>query len=428
MITAQLKLAVERAVLARLLPDRPQSRVTVKGDGGPALRLVDSLPLGVTEAAQAFIAIVDTGERDIVVPIVLQDGELVRNPGIGDLLRPGLFGNFEVEVFNGGIPGGSVRELDVDQSNDSVIAAESVMVKWQLDAVVSPAPDRLRALHDQEITPQLRAIVTWKSETGEKRTILTAVEYLSQATDGWTWAVDLVRAHAFGEMVDPIGPFRTLGGMTAKMHSVFAQSGVGRFTEVDIAELNSQSTADLQKAISLTDGPEGKRLKARGKAITNRLHDLLAIQSTPIIDIHGDFHIGQILCESSNGSDRFTIVDFDGSPALSPPKRMMPAPAARDVAGMLASIDHVARVVNYRTEGINPRVAVHWISQAQQTFIGAYESALTRSGDLEIFDSRLVAPLIINQECREFIYSAESLPHWRYVPDAVLTDMFPKEN
>lgn len=421
-------MAVERAVLARLLPDRPQSRVTVSGDRDTAPRLVDSLPLGETEAAQAFIAIVDTGERQIVVPTVLQDGELVRNPGIGHLLRPGLSGNFEVEVFDGGIPGGSVRELDVDQSNDSVIAAESVMVKWQLDAVVSPAPDRLRVLHGREITPQLRAIVTWKSETGEKRTILTAVEYLSQATDGWTWAVDLVRAHAFGEAVDPIGPFRTLGDMTAKMHSVFAQSGVGRFTEADLAELHAQSAADLQKAISLIDGPEGERLNARENAITARLHDLLAIESTPIIGIHGDFHIGQILRAPHEGSDRFTIVDFDGSPALSPSKRMMPAPAARDIAGMLASIDHVARVVNYRTEGINPRVAVHWISQAQRAFIGAYESALTRSGDLEIFDSRLVAPLIINQECREFIYSAESLPHWRYVPDAVLTDMFPKEN
>jgi maltokinase len=126
--------------------------------------------------------------------------------------------------------------------------------------------------------------------------------------------------------------------------------------------------------------------------------------------------------------DQFAIVDFDGSPALPPTKRMMPIPAARDVAGMLASIDHVARVVNYRTEGINPRVALHWIPQAQQAFIDSYETALTLSGDLEIFDGRLVAPLIINQECREFIYSAESLPHWRYVPDAVLTNMFPKEN
>lgn len=428
MITAQLKLAVERAVLARLLPDRPQSRVTVKGDGEPAPRLVDFLPLGTNDAAQTCIAIVDTGERDIVVPIVLQDGELVRNPGIGYLLRPGLFGNFEVEVFNGGIPSGSMRELDVDQSNDSVIAAESVMVKWQLDAVVSPAPDRLRALNFLGITPQLRAIVTWRPDNGEKRTVLTAVEYLTHATDGWTWAVELVRAHALGEAADPIEPFKTLGNMTARMHSVLAQSGVRHFIEADLAELYAQSIADLQKAISLIDGPEGERLQERAFAIATRLQDLLKIESTPVIDIHGDFHIGQVLYTQFEGVDQFAIVDFDGSPALPPTKRMMPIPAARDVAGMLASIDHVARVVNYRTEGINPRVALHWIPQAQQAFIDSYETALTLSGDLEIFDGRLVAPLIINQECREFIYSAESLPHWRYVPDAVLTNMFPKEN
>jgi len=32
---------------------------------------------------------------------------------------------------------------------------------------------------------------------------------------------------------------------------------------------------------------------------------------------------------------------------------------------------------------------------------------------------------MLDQECREFVYSARHLPHWRYVPDAVLTEMFP---
>jgi maltokinase len=426
--TTLLNAAVERAKIERLLPLRPQSKLARSGDSGPPLCLVDALSLGSTSAGQAYIAIVQWGGRQIVVPALVIEGELVRDPGIAHILRAGLYGNFEVEVFNGGIPAGSMRELEVDQSNDSVIAAESVMVKWQLDAVVSPASERLRALNGREITPQLHAIVTWKSENGQKRTILTAVEYVKQATDGWTWAVELVRSLALGEAVDPIGPLRTLGEMTANMHSVFAQHGVGQLTAADLAVLHAQSIADLQKAIHVIDGPEGERLRARTDAITDQLDQLRTMDSTPSIDIHGDYHIGQVLRASEGGSDRFAIVDFDGSPALPPTERMLPAPAARDIAGMLASIDHVARVVNFRTEKIDTSIAVDWIPKAQQAFIETYVEALTRSGNLEIFDKRLISPLIINQECREYIYAAESLPHWRYVPDAVLTGMFPKEN
>jgi hypothetical protein len=35
---------------------------------------------------------------------------------------------------------------------------------------------------------------------------------------------------------------------------------------------------------------------------------------------------------------------------------------------------------------------------------------------------------MIDQECREYIYSARHLPHWRYVPDAVITHLLPKED
>lgn len=120
MTTTLLNAAVERAKIERLLPLRPQSKLARSGDSGPPLCLVDALSLGSTSAGQAYIAIVQWGGRQIVVPALVIEGELVRDPGIAHILRAGLYGNFEVEVFNGGIPAGSMRELEVDQSNDSV--------------------------------------------------------------------------------------------------------------------------------------------------------------------------------------------------------------------------------------------------------------------------------------------------------------------
>jgi maltokinase len=154
---------------------------------------------------------------------------------------------------------------------------------------------------------------------------------------------------------------------------------------------------------------------------------LAEIDSTPVIDIHGDFHIGQVLRVPDDDSFRYAFVDFDGNPVLSPEERMKRQPAARDVAGMLASIDHVARVVNYRTEGLDPRPAAIWIPHAQDAYLAAYQSTLSSSGQRSLLDDRLLDPLMLDQECREFVYSARHLPHWRYVPDAVLTAMFPDE-
>ena len=92
---------------------------------------------------------------------------------------------------------------------------------------------------------------------------------------------------------------------------------------------------------------------------------------------------------------------------------------------MLASIDHVARVVNHRTPGLDPRPALVWIPHAQDAFLAAYQGGLAEAGVRDLLDDRLLMPMMIDQECREYMYAARPLPHWRYVPDAVITALIP---
>jgi len=433
-IDEQTRAAVEAVPVQTLLPPRAQARAEHLVGRAAVL---DALDLGAaSDGGQAWVLIVrvsDQGaDRDLVIPGVQRDGVFVRDPGVASMLRHGTFGAFDVQVLGEGIPTGSVRGIEVDQSNDSVIVDESVMVKWQLDAVVSPAPRRLLALADSGITPDVRAIVRWRDSDGQDRTVLTAADYLPGAQDGWTWAVELVRAHAQGASVDAIEPFAVIGEMTARMHLAFVAdaegsgaAGVQQWGRAAVARVHADCRADLDEAVRLIDGEEGARLRARRDAIAARMDALAEIDSTPIIDIHGDFHIGQVLRVPDAAGYRYAFVDFDGNPVLSPEERMRRQPAARDVAGMLASIDHVARVVNYRTEGLDPRPAVIWIPHAQDAFLAAYQGVLAAAGQRSLLDDRLLRPLMLDQECREFVYSARHLPHWRYVPDAVLTEMFP---
>jgi hypothetical protein len=46
---------------------------------------------------------------------------------------------------------------------------------------------------------------------------------------------------------------------------------------------------------------------------------------------------------------------------------------------------------------------------------------LDAAGERELLDDRLLRPLMFWQECREFLYAAQHLPHWRYVPDEALS-------
>lgn len=414
--------ALEATPPALLLPDRSQARAsTLSG----AVTVLDMLDLGHDKAGRhALVAVVRVDGRDLIAPGLIEDGRFRRDPGVASLLSAGRHGAFDVELMGDPLAVVGAAALDVDQSNDSVVIGDA-MVKWQLDAAPSPAPDRLRALAESDVIPAVRAIVTWQHPDGPLCTILTAADALPAADDGWTWAVDLVRAHAREDDVDAITPFTRIGAMTASMHVALARAGTSTWEAQDVHRLQAACTAILDDAAAAVTGVEGDRLRARRARLQQVLDRLGDIDSTPVIDIHGDLHIGQVLSSPAGGSVRLAFVDFDGNPILPPQERAARQPAARDVAGMLASIDHVARVVNHRTAGLDQTPARAWIPVAQQAFLAAYREGLGAAGRLDLLDERLLPALLIDQELREYLYAVRFLPHWTYVPDAVLTEMFP---
>ena len=424
-----LSAAIAAATAADLLPDRSQAR---SGDLHEPCELVDSLDAG----NGAYLALVRTGARILVVPGQLSDTDFHRAPVSEAILNTASSGNFRIEHINSLAPNQSTdnhsteRSITVDQSNDSVIVNNTIMLKWQINATTSPAPSRLRALSTQPVTPLPIATIEWiDPSSGEVLTLATATEFIPDSRDGWEWAVELVRSYAQGSGVDAITPFARIGQMTGEMHAALARTESG---DTDIKELHrdriqeflNSALADLNTACEIVDGAEGNRLRARQAAIRERLNTLTSVDHTPAINTHGDFHVGQVI-ESPAGE--YFIVDFDGSPIETPAERLAKQPAARDIASMLASIDHVARVVNYRTKGLEPQVSLIWAAHAQEIFLLEYMDVLRREGLITILDERLIEPFMLHQELREYIYSVRHLPHWRYVPDSVITSMFPAQ-
>jgi maltokinase len=185
-------------------------------------------------------------------------------------------------------------------------------------------------------------------------------------------------------------------------------------TADDAATWMKRSSATLEQAIALTDGPEGERLRAQEPAIRRSLADVTAVTATPVTVIHGDLHVGQLL----PWRDGFAVVDFEGNPLERADERGS-MPPARDVASVVRSLDHVGRIVQRRRPDRAADI-ITWIAAARASFLESYTSELRDLGAKDLFDERLLHAFEVAQECHEYVYAARYLPSWRYVPDLAM--------
>jgi len=387
----------------------------------PDLSLVDVVPL-----SHGWLAIGRTGDEILVAPL-LEDRAHVRRatPGDGVFAAlghvvghpvPGLTGH-PVGTAN---LGGRERSLG-DHTNELAVIGERSVVK--VFARTSPGPQpavdlpaHLAAVGFSEMPAPIGS-VWWKDAL-----VATVTTYVPGALDGWDWYVAAVEAAVLGEVAwAAVGVHAiAIGGLVARLHRALASPSEVLPTPVEeadaerIAAWRRAAEATLDTASALTDGPEGERLRAIAPAAHVALAALDRVTRTPIMRIHGDLHVGQIL---RSPDDRLRVNDFDGNPLAPVAGRIEPQAPARDVAWMLAAIDHVGRVVARRHPEAEGAIT-SWIEPARDAFLAAYRDGL---GDRrELLDDRLLDPFAVAQEAHEFVYAARYQPGWRSVPDAAL--------
>ncbi len=410
-------------------------------DVATPLALLDALDLG----AGRWLGVVTDADGDRwTVPMVVEDTG-VRRAAPGDGVAEALLAAMPVLTHDTSFVPDSwhsedvrgERGITVDQTNESVVVGERAMVKWSVALPrpgvrgAQPAANRIAALRTGEFdgTPSPWGLLHYVDHADESVRLLlaTVAEFLPGAEDGWDWAVDDVRRLARGQstLEGALLPAARLGELTARLHVALAATGVSTADDRLTARWTARAYDDLDAAVQLVDGPEGERLRARAGRIAVSFAAFRECVGTPLIAVHGDLHVGQVLRHGDPAA--YVVTDFDGNPVLAPAERSTPQPAALDVAGMLASLDHVGRVVVKRTDAVDADVVRAWISAAQTTFLDRYRATLAATGSDHLLDERLLRPLRLQQECREFLYAVRHLPHWRYVPDAALVDLLPEE-
>jgi maltose alpha-D-glucosyltransferase / alpha-amylase len=137
---------------------------------------------------------------------------------------------------------------------------------------------------------------------------------------------------------------------------------------------------------------------------------------------HGDFHLGQMLV----AKDDVFIIDFEGEPHRPHAERRLKAPAARDVAGLIRSIDYSVGAAAERAatvvRGDDTKLAsvlAAWRANATAAFLSAYWEQVE---DLNIWPSDRTAAdnmlkfFLLEKALYEMEYELAYRPHWLRIP------------
>ncbi|MEV1240794.1 hypothetical protein ACIBO2_05995 [Nonomuraea sp. NPDC050022] len=332
--------------------------------------------------------------------------------------------SYEAGDLDTGVPVERDFGAHVDQTNYSVVVADRVVVKWLTPpaALPHPAPDLLAHLAGagfRDTAPPYAAL-TRVDETGE-RLLALVTGYLPEARDGWEWCADEAAAGrtAFAEALGRLAADLHLALSTFPPPSIVATPpAVTPISGLPVSRLAERAERALTEALALTDGADGAWLAGRADALRAELAPLTRPITTPLIRIHGDLHVGQIL----RWRDGYAVIDFDGNPTVMEAAPYQPA--ARDLAQLATSLEHVAQVAIER-RGTPPDQALGWAGEARERLLAAYRNRLAECGRPDLLDESLLRPFEIEQECRELVYAARHLPRWRYAPMGVLRARYP---
>ena len=347
------------------------------------------------------------------------------------------------------------QPVNREQSNTTVIADANYVVKLfrRIKPGIHPEAEMGRFLTDvagYANTPALLGSIELANEAGNSA---LAVVHAFVENQGDAWAVTNAYLDRFidnqrlitaetasedSELIAYLHRMHMIGRRTAELHLALAcRDDVPEFapesvTPEDIAGWTLLVLERARRTFDAlrhrTDLSEANRelaaqLLADPDSIMTEIEGLLPSGlDFAKIRHHGDFHLGQMLI----ARDDVMIIDFEGEPQRSVEERRCKACAARDVAGLLRSIDYsttaaLDRMVQPSPEELarlHPALDV-WRDAATEAFLSAYREFLTdqRLWPRELADAdRLLRFFLLEKALYEIEYELANRPNWLNVP------------
>jgi maltose alpha-D-glucosyltransferase/alpha-amylase len=350
----------------------------------------------------------------------------------------------------------NVRGVDREQSNTTAIVDEKFVIKTLRRVQQGTHPEAEIGRFLTDVAQYRNAplfLGAMELHEGDSRTVLAVAHaFVQHQGDAWTVTnayldrfVDeqrLVTHEApagTNELTSFMQRMRQIGRRTAELHNALASrpdipafapapvtcEDLAHWTEAlaasaqaTFAEL-ARRRADLNEPLRAV----ADMLVSHGDAIAARLGGLLPSSVAALkIRHHGDLHLGQVLF----AKDDAYIIDFEGEPQRGLDERRRRAPAARDVAGLVRSIDYAATgaferaLQTWSDEQERLLEALeYWGRQSTDAFMSSYREALTHP-ELWPADgaeaARLLDFFLLEKALYEINYELANRPNWLRVP------------
>jgi maltokinase len=314
--------------------------------------------------------------------------------------------------------------LTAEQSNTSMIFGEEAILKVFRRPHPGPNPDLEipRALH-RAGSPHVAPPLGWMQITlDDVPTVLAILStYLRAATDGWLLAATSVRDLYASDAVSAAeagGDFAAeahrLGEATAEVHRALAEAfGTAELPASAHRDLAAQMRGRLDAAVAAVP-----QLAPHAGLLAEAFTELAGIdEPLPVQRIHGDYDLGQVIRTQAG----WVLLDFEGEPVVPLAQRRARAPALRDVAGMLRSLDYAARhqLPGHADQERAHAAARDWVSRNQAAFCAGYAQA---GGTDPGKHAVLLRALTLDKAVYEVMYEASHRPSWLSIPLESIAD------
>jgi maltose alpha-D-glucosyltransferase / alpha-amylase len=350
-----------------------------------------------------------------------------------------------------------IRAVDTEQSNSTALVDDDYVVKIyrKLEAGINPEIEMGRFLTEVAgfaNTPALLGSV--ELVEGNKSSAIGIVHaFVINQGDAWTVTAAyldrfveeqrlLAMSEHPGESEEQVPYLRYMaqtGRRVAEMHIALTSNkelpdfapeptrpeDVQRWTDEIMARAERVFDALQQRRDTLkeADRPLADQLLAQQAALPDLLKALLPRDVDGLnIRHHGDFHLGQMLIVK----DDIFIIDFEGEPRRTIAERRRKAPAARDVAGLIRSIDYSVTAALDRALKVAPDeqgklslALADWRDRATATFLAAYRETMTNQrlwpAD-PLAAERMLSFFLLEKAFYEIEYELAHRPDWLRVP------------
>ncbi len=433
----------------------------------------DPLPAGAAGRPEAVLGPVPGDPSLVFCDALVDDGvcrlllEAMRSGFAHPTERASLAARPEGAVSpRSGGPELEVHRLPGVHSNTAITLGGRYLLKLfrRVEDGVNPDVEigRFLARADRAVpVPALLGSIEYLAPGRPPATLALAQALVPSRVNGWEQALDhlsgyFARARAQRNRCTPaaarelLGDYAaavaTLGRRTAELHRALAGSAgepdfePERASREDIDREGQRASADALSALELaaarlaTFGPRARALATRLLDQRPRLLayiEQLARDIRPYVKlrIHGDYHLGQVLCVDND----FVIIDFEGEPTRPLAERRAKRSPLRDVAGLLRSLGYAAQTA---LAGATPRGASDgesldtwaraWESSASELFLQGYLEAAggalfmpERRAEFE----RPLALFMLEKAFYELAYEMNNRPEWVSIPLVGLLQM-----